>query len=122
MTIIMLPVFPGLRFYLYSEPTDMRKSFDGLSGIIKNERLGNPVSGDVFIFVNRRRDRIKFLVWDRSGFWLFYKRLEKGTFQILPGPMENSSMELTYDVLLMLVEGIDYTRIKRRPRYHSQSV
>jgi transposase len=118
----MLPVFPGFHFYLYSEPTDMRKSFDGLSGVIKNERLGNPISGDVFIFVNRRRDRMKFLVWDRSGFWLFYKRLEKGTFQLPPGPMEHSSMELTYDVLLMLVEGIDYTRIKRRPRYHPQSV
>jgi transposase len=117
----MLPVIPGLRFYLYTEPTDMRKSFDGLSGIVTNERLGNPISGDVFIFINRRRDRIKFLVWDRSGFWLFYKRLEKGSFQIPPKLSERASIELSYDVLLMLVEGIDYTRVKRRPRYHQHT-
>ena len=113
----MLPVFPQLRFCLYSQPTDMRKSFDGLSGIITNDLVGNPTSGDVYIFVNRRRDRMKLLVWDRTGFWLFYKRLEKGTFQIPPHPAEQLSIELSYDVLLMLVEGIDVTSIKRRPRY-----
>jgi len=95
----------------------MRKSFDGLSGIITNDLVGNPTSGDVYIFVNRRRDRMKLLVWDRTGFWLFYKRLEKGTFQIPPHPAEQLSIELSYDVLLMLVEGIDVTSIKRRPRY-----
>ena len=58
----------------------MRKSFDGLSGLINNELKKNPLSGDVFIFINKRRDRIKLLIWDRTGFWLFYKRLEKGRF------------------------------------------
>ncbi|MBD3339136.1 MAG: IS66 family insertion sequence element accessory protein TnpB [Candidatus Lokiarchaeota archaeon] len=113
----MFPVFPGLRFYLYSQPTDMRKSFDGLSGIVTNARLGNPTSGDVYVFVNRRRDRMKLLVWERTGFWLFYKRLEKGTFQIPPHSADQKTIELSYDVLMMLVEGIDITHIKRRPRY-----
>ena len=113
----MLPVFPQLRFYLYSQPTDMRKSFDGLSGIVTNNLLDNPTSGDVYIFVNRRRDRMKLLFWDRTGFWLFYKRLEQGTFQIPPHPADQLSIKLSYDVLLMLVEGIDITSIKRRPRY-----
>jgi transposase len=113
----MLPVFSGLRFYLYSQPTDMRKSFDGLSGIVTNARLGNPTSGDVYVFVNRRRDRMKLLVWERTGFWLFYKRLEKGTFQIPPHSADQMTIELSYDVLMMLVEGIDVTHIKRRRRY-----
>ena len=114
----MLPVFPRLHFFLYSVPTDMRKSFDGLSGIITNSRLGSPTSGDAFVFVNRRRDRMKILLWDRTGFWLLYKRLEKGTFQIPPNPSQHTSIELSYDVLMMLLEGIDITGIKRRSRYH----
>jgi len=115
----MLPVFSGLRFYLYSQPTDMRKSFDGLSGIVTNARLGNPTSGDVYVFVNRRRDRMKLLVWERTGFWLFYKRLEQGTFQIPPHSADQKTIELSYDVLMMLVEGIDVTQIKRRRRYQN---
>jgi transposase len=113
----MLPIFSGLRFYLYSQPTDMRKSFDGLSGIVTNARLGNATSGDVYVFVNRRRDRMKLLLWERTGFWLFYKRLEQGTFQIPPHSAEQVAIELCYEVLMMLVEGIDFTQIKRRRRY-----
>jgi len=85
----------------------MRKSFDGLSGIITNDLRGNPTNGDVYIFINRRRDRMKLLLWEQTGFWLFYKRLEKGTFQIPPNPMQQESIELSYDVLLMLVEGME---------------
>jgi transposase len=99
----------------------MRKSFDGLSGIITNARLGKPTSGDVYVFVNRCRDRMKLLVWDRTGFWLFYKRLEKGTFQIPPHAAQQPAIELSYDVLMMLVEGIDITSIKRRPRYQQHA-
>jgi len=116
----MLPILPRLRFYLYTQPTDMRQGFDGLSGIITNSQLGDPVSGDVYVFVNRRRDRMKLLVWDRTGFWLFYKRLEKGTFQIPPATADQKSIELSYDILLMLVEGIDISSLKRRVRYQLQ--
>ncbi len=74
-----------LRFYLYTKATDIRKSFDGQSptsgglhfvttGIVTNELNGNPLSGDVYIFINKRRDQIKLLVWDRNGFWLFIKK------------------------------------------------
>lgn len=113
----MLPISSHLRFYLYALPTDMRNSFDGLSGIVTNALKGDPVNGDVYVFVNRRRDRMKLLVWDRTGFWLLYKRLEKGTFQIPENPANQPSLELSYEILLMLVEGIDLTSIKRRPRY-----
>jgi transposase len=67
------------RFLLYRKVTDMRKGFDGLSGLVKNELNREPTSGEVFIFINRSRDRIKLLHWQKGGFVLYYKRLEKGT-------------------------------------------
>jgi len=113
----MLPMFPRLRFFLCAQPTDMRKSFDGLSGIVTNAQVGVPDNGDAYIFINRRRDRMKLLIWDRTGFWLLYKRLEKGTFQIPPNPADQAALEISYDILLMLLEGIDVTAVKRRPRF-----
>ena len=106
-----------LHFFLYRHPTDMRKSFDGLSGLVTNHLEQNPLSGDVYVFLNRRRNRLKLLLWDGDGFWIFYKRLEKGAFQ-LPLFAENAlSLELAYDQLLLMLQGIDLTSIKRRPRY-----
>jgi transposase len=113
----MLPIVNQLRFYLYRHPTDMRKSFDGLSGVVTQAMLRNPLSGDVYVFLNRRRDRMKLLVWEQGGFWILYKRLEKGTFQLPPNHGEQNSIELPYEELLMLVEGIDLHSVKRRIRY-----
>jgi len=76
----------------------------------------NPLSGDVFIFINRRRNRLKLLVWDRSGFWLLYKRLEQGRFQYIVNS-DDRRIELSYDSLIMLLEGIDLYSIKRQKRY-----
>ncbi|MDZ7266285.1 MAG: IS66 family insertion sequence element accessory protein TnpB [candidate division KSB1 bacterium] len=93
----MIALSPGLRFYLYSHTTDMRKSFDGLSGLVTQALSRDPMSGDVHVFRNRRRDRMKLLLWDRTGFWLFYTRLEQGTLQ-LPSNLETQpSLELRYD-------------------------
>lgn len=94
----------------------MRKSFDGLSGIVINELNGNPLSGDVYIFINRRRDRIKLLIWDRNGFWLLYKRLEEGRFQELFFK-DSKGAYISYESLIMLLEGIDLNSVKRRKRY-----
>ncbi|MHB2148182.1 IS66 family insertion sequence element accessory protein TnpB [Calditrichota bacterium LG25] len=112
----MFPVSSQTRFFLYSEPTDMRKSFDGLSGIVINELNGNPLSGDVYIFINKRRDRIKLLIWDRNGFWLLYKRLEQGRFQKLFFK-DSKGAYISYESLIMLLEGIDLNSVKRRKRY-----
>ena len=76
----MIAFSSAQRYYYYREATDMRKSFDGLSGLIRTGLNRDPLSGDVFVFINRRRTHIKLLVWDRNGFVLFYKRLERGTF------------------------------------------
>jgi len=114
----MIPVFSHLRFFLYRQATDLRKSFDALSGIIRSELDQDPLSADVFVFINRRKDRIKLLVWDRDGFWLFYKRLEKGTFQVPFSADQQLSIQLSYDELLLILQGIDLASVKRRPRYH----
>jgi len=106
-----------LRFYLYMHSTDMRKSFNGLFYLVSSELKKDPLSGDVYIFINKRRDRIKLLFWDQGGFWICYKRLEKGTFQRPFSQDDNSLFDLSYDQLVMILEGIDINTIKRRPRY-----
>ncbi|MDG5816180.1 IS66 family insertion sequence element accessory protein TnpB [Chitinispirillales bacterium ANBcel5] len=104
--------------YLCTEPCDMRKSFDGLCGLVHNYMGKQSVSENVFVFVNRTCDRMKILHWDRHGFWLYYKRLEQGHFQI-PSFSEHPQPDLylTYDQLLMILEGIDYTTVRRRKRF-----
>ena len=89
----------------------MRKSFDGLSGLVRSELGRDPLSGDVFIFLNRRRTHIKLLVWDRSGFVLYYKRLEEGTFE-LP-----ASEVPSWDQLVMMLEGVSMKKVRYRKRY-----
>lgn len=112
----MFPVSSSSRFFLYTAPADMRKSFDGLSGLVSMHMQADPQSGDVYLFINRQRDRLKMLVWDQGGFWLFYKRLESGRFQ-LPGAGER---ELSYQTLVMMLDGIDYMQIRRKKRYKRQ--
>lgn len=105
-------------YFLYQAATDMRKGFNGLSGIIRNELGKNPLSGQAFIFINRRRNRMKILVWEHGGFVLFYKILEKGTFQIFKPTSENEpSCSITWHQLILLVEGIELQSIKKRPRF-----
>lgn len=105
----------GRRVFLWRGATDMRKSFNGLSGIVLNQMGGRLVSGDIFVFINRRRDRIKLLCWDRSGFVIWYKRLEEGTFE-LAGTGEGK-VELTGAQLMLILEGISLSSVKHRKRY-----
>lgn len=95
----------------------MRKSFDGLCGLVISQMGGDPTSGAVYLFLNRRRDRLKLLVWDRNGFWILYKRLEQGRFQIPIFQPGRNEIRLPYEDIVMLLEGIDLTSIKRRKRY-----
>lgn len=105
------------RFHLYSQPTDMRKSFDGLSGLIRNNLDSNPCNGDVFIFINKQRDKIKLLHWQGISFTLYYKRLEKGTFE-LPRYDENvGSITLNYTQIVMIVDGLSIKNIQKRKQY-----
>lgn len=107
------------QIYLYSHSTDMRKSFDGLVGLIRNNLKMDPVDDGIFVFINKMRDKMKILLWDRHGYWLLYKRLEAGRFQI--PPIENGyaaeGLCICYEQLIMILEGIDLSSIKRRKRY-----
>lgn len=110
------------RYYLYREPTDMRKSFDGLSGIITSKMGQNPMNGDLYIFINKPRNRIKLLRWEAGGFVLFYKRLEKGTFE-LPNLSESRTYQyIDYGLLTMIITGISLKYAKKRKRFYPQAV
>ena len=109
------------RYYLYREPTDIRRSFDGLCGLV-TERLGqNPMSGDVFIFINKPRNRMKLLRWETGGFVLFYKRLERGTFELPDLGHHALSQIIDYGELAMMVTGISMKYAKKRRRFLSQN-
>lgn len=107
------------RYRLYAEPTDMRKSFDGLCGLVQAHMDQGALSGCVFVFINKRRDKIKLLHWMGSGFILYYKRLEEGTFEVPVYGLENASLSLTYIQLVMLIDGISITNLVKRSRYSS---
>lgn len=111
----MLSFSSKQRYFLYRTATDMRKGFNGLSGLVRQHFQHDLLSGDVFVFLNKRRDRIKLLVWDRNGFVVAYKVLEQGTFE-LPAS-EKSTLELSWTDLQLLLEGIEIKSVKRRKRY-----
>ena len=107
------------RFHLYSQPTDMRKSFDGLSGLVNNILERNPFHGDVFIFINKRRDKIKMLHWQGVSFTLYYKRLGKGTFELPDYDATVKSIGLSYTQMVMIVDGLTVSNIHKRKQYQS---
>lgn len=111
----MLGLSSSNRYYLYGEPADLRKGFGGLSGLVRNGLGKDPLSGDVFVFINRRRDRMKLLVWDRTGFMLFYKMLEQGTFE-LPA-RRGTGCSLSWRQLVLMLEGVELTSVRQRKRF-----
>ncbi len=104
---------PSQRYFLFTGCTDMRKGFDGLCALVAGNMGKDVLSGDVFIFVNRPRNRMKLLVWDRTGFVVCCKRLEEGTFE-LPS---DTRAELRWDELMLILEGISLESVRRRKRY-----
>jgi transposase len=105
------------RLFLYCMPADMRKGFDGLSGLVTNRLGQNPLSGDIFIFVNRTRTLIKILVWDQTGFAIWHKRLEQGTFEMPNIEKGQNSIEITRQKLMLILEGISLKSVQNRKRF-----
>jgi len=95
----------------------MRKGFDGLGGLVTNQLGQNPLSGDIFIFVNRNRTLVKILVWDQTGFAIWHKRLEQGTFELPPIGKSQTSVEITRQKLMLILEGISLKSVKTRKRF-----
>lgn len=102
-------------YFLYTGFVDMRKGIDSLSGLVNNELGKSPLRGDLFIFINRRRRQIKMLHWQGDGFAIFYKRLEKGTYE-LP-PLAGPSVSLSAEQVLFILQGVKLKSVKKRTRY-----
>lgn len=111
----MFTLGSGLVYQLYSKPCDMRKSFDGLSGIVRDQLCGDPLSGEVFIFLNRAGNLMKLLHWQEGGFVLYYKRLEKGTFT--PPTIQPGGSAIKWLELVLMLEGIQVIEYVKKERY-----
>lgn len=114
--MIALPV--QIRVFLYRLPTDMRKSFHGLVALTESALKQDPLSGSLFVFLNRRRDRIKILYWGQTGFCIWYQQLEKGTYQLPEEPRaEQAALEVTRSQLSLILDGIDLSSARQRRRF-----
>jgi transposase len=112
--VLRLPA--STRIFLCATVADMRRSFDGLACMTREVIGLDPLTGHLFVFRNRRGDRMKILWWDGDGLALFYKRLERGTFQF-PAPSADGSVEIDAATLAMIFDGVDTTTVKRRTRF-----
>ena len=115
----MLSVLGHLRIFLARDPVDMRKSFHGLVSLTESVLKQDPLAGHLFVFVNRRRDRIKLLYWGGTGFCIWYQQLEKGTYQLPDAATadERQGLEITASQLSLILDGIDLSTVRQRPRY-----
>jgi transposase len=113
----MLTWPPTVRIFVSTQPTDMRWSFDGLAMITRENMGQDPLSGHLFVFFNRRGDRVKIMFWDRSGFCIWYKRLEQGVFRLPQSIVNTPNPEVEITDLSLILEGIDLSSARRRKRF-----
>lgn len=117
----MLNLTTPTKIYIYTPVADMRKGIDGLSGIVRSEFGEDPTDGSLYVFINRRRDRMKILHFDGGGFWLYYRLLEAGTFEEVQGPDESHCLIIDGTQLAMLLDGVSLAAAhRRRKRYSSR--
>lgn len=119
----MIGLAYGIQVYLCTQPTDMRRGFDGLSGLAQTLLQQDPLAGHLFVFRNRNRDKLKILYWDQDGLAIWYKRLEQGTFQFptdgKPKATIAAGVEISGNDLALLLGGIDLRSVRKRKRYES---
>jgi transposase len=113
----MFGLGPATRIYLAVGATDMRKSFEGLFGLVRDRLLCSPLSGNVFLFCNKQRNRLKLLIFDGSGLWICAKRLERGRFSWPQVGDDQGKVTLSHEELTLLVSGIDLTQTERKRWY-----
>jgi transposase len=113
----MISLAHSIRVFLHAPATDLRKGFDALSGLVTTAFGQDPTSGHLFLFVNRRRDRLKILYWDRDGLAIWYKRLETGSFQVPAVSHDAVSVEMSPTQLSLILSGIDLRSARQRKRY-----
>jgi len=110
----MLTLASDLKIYVYTRPTDMRKGINGLSGMVRDQFSADPTDGSLFVFINRRCDRLKMLYFDGGGFWLYYRVLEAGTFETISAEGDSPVIEMDTTQLAMLLAGVSLVASKRR--------
>ncbi|MGD1959246.1 MAG: IS66 family insertion sequence element accessory protein TnpB [Fulvivirga sp.] len=103
------------RFFLYDQPTDMRKGFDSLAGLVRSQMHQDPTNGSVFLFMNKNRNLVKLLHWEYGGFTLYYKRLEKGVFE---RPITDNNQLITWSQLVLIIEGIKLDYVVKKTRHN----
>jgi transposase len=118
----MLSLNSAARYLLYHKAADMRKSFSGLSGIVNNELRMPIMSGDIFIFLNKRRTHIKLLQWETDGFAIYHKRLEEGTFELPSSAIDGAHGIITCKQLTLILQGISLKKVFYRKRFMPKKV
>ncbi len=118
----MLHLSSACNYYLYRGDTDMRKGFDSLSGVVSSHMQLNALSGSVFIFLNKKHNQVKLLLWEGDGFALYHKRLEEGTYELPAGDDKNESLSISHQQLQLILQGISLKSVRRRKRYQHNSV
>jgi len=113
----MLTLPSSVRVYVASQPVDLRRGHDGLVAIVRGTWRLDPFDGHLFVFLGKRLDRVKILVWDRNGFVLYYKRLSQGRFRLPQIPAGADRVELDATTLTMLLDGIDVKHVRRPARW-----
>lgn len=113
----MIPLTARVRIFVFTGATDMRKSFNGLSGLVAEHFDAELVSGHLFLFFNRKRDCVKILTWDEDGLAIWYKRLQAGSYQLSGLGRDGEAMEIDATQLSLLLSGIDLATAQRRKRY-----
>lgn len=118
--MMVLPA--SVKVFVYTQPTDMRCSFNKLSMLAEHMMKQDPLTGHLFVFFNKLGDKCKILWWDRTGFAIWYKRLEEGTFERLPAPSDVTAFEIDMAKLTWILEGIDLFKARRRKRYERKNI
>ena len=118
--MITLPA--SVKVFVYTQPTDMRCSFNKLSMLAEHVMQQDPLTGHLFVFFNKSGDKCKILWWDRTGFAIWYKRLEEGTFERLLGPNDTTALEIDMAKLTWVLEGVDLFKTRRRKRFHRKQI
>ena len=113
----MLTLAPPVRVFLATKATDMRRSFDGLCVLVQSQLQQDPFSGHLFVFINQRRDRVKLVYWCGDGFAIWFRRLERGTFQLPSARKDEVRLEMKASDLTLILDGIDLTSVRHRSRY-----
>ncbi len=113
----MLHLSTSCTYYFYNEKADMRKGFDSLSGIVTSQMHGNLLSGSVFIFLNKKRNQVKLLLWEGDGLALYHKRLEKGTYELPAATNASSAIIISAQQLQFILQGVSLQKVHFRPRY-----